>query len=89
MQLVIESTCIADWFPLIVPPPQRGGGGPAVSAAQAQPPGGGGEHGALGVEVNLQQHMMCVCVCMTLWGKNNSELVTLGETTLLQQKLMT
>ena len=35
MQLVVESTGVADRLPVLVPPPQRGGGGLAVGAGGA------------------------------------------------------
>ncbi len=38
MKFVVESTCVADWFPIVVSPPESSVCGFAISTSRALPP---------------------------------------------------
>lgn len=38
VEFVVQATCVANWFALIVSPPKGGGGGSAVSTGYSAPP---------------------------------------------------
>lgn len=72
MQLVVQSTGIANWFSALVPPPQRGGCGFAVGARCSRPPGST----LLGLdrerERKKNKKQTGETILITFWSRNKS-----------------
>lgn len=70
MQLVVQSTGIANWFSALVPPPQRGGCGFAVGARCSRPPGST----LLGLDWGRKKNkkQTSETILITFWSRNKS-----------------